>query len=341
MIKIPVLSLLGMILLSVIADKAVSAPTMNSSYAPEGLLDERKDPYRKLAKLYERDAVKCLEKAESLAGKRPYLPSPHYFTAQVHFDKYKSEKVLRKKAGNMSRTLSALRFFYRSDTSRWAGESNWTPQVHVILDSARKLTSALLRSADTARARNIARKLEGITGEELLPEAFDKKAEKPVLTGVGFKYGQFFGLPTGSEEIPSHSVQKEKEVVRLINVERQKRGMNELVWEEDLARAARYHAYDMATQGYFDHDSYDSLNGDLVEIGGAFERMRKFYTKTFINSENLAAGSSTAYDTYQQWFFSKGHNANMFNKSSAKVGVGVYYDPKSPWKYYWAFCTAY
>lgn len=44
--------------------------------------------------------------------------------------------------------------------------------------------------------------------------------------------------------------------------------------------------------------------------------------------------------TCQQWYTSKGHYDNMFNSSSKKVGIGVCHIPRSPYGYYWVFCTA-
>jgi uncharacterized protein YkwD len=118
------------------------------------------------------------------------------------------------------------------------------------------------------------------------------------------------------------------------------KGLPELEWVEDLANAARYHAYDMATQNYFSHDTYDRIDGKLVKVGGTFPRIKRFYSSTFVNTENIAAGSAGADQTYRQWFTSPGHHKNMFNKSATKVGVGLYYYPGSTYKYYWVFCTA-
>jgi uncharacterized protein YkwD len=116
--------------------------------------------------------------------------------------------------------------------------------------------------------------------------------------------------------------------------------MDTLVWNDDLARACRYHANDMAAQDYFTHDSQDLVNGKTVSVGDAFERIGKFYSKTFVNSENIAAGSSDAAGTYDQWYNSPGHYDNMFNRSSKKAAIGMAKDPESPWGYYWVFCTA-
>lgn len=161
-----------------------------------------------------------------------------------------------------------------------------------------------------------------------------------VLTST-LKNGQYFGMPSGAEQIESFNMKSEKEVLEFVNEERAKQGMQPLEWDEDLARAARYHAFDMGSQNYFNHDSYDrSQSGKLDKIGGTFTRIKTFYKASFANSENIAAGNQGSYDTYMQWFNSPGHYANMFNANSAKVGIGVVYVPDSDYGYYWVMNTA-
>ena len=113
-----------------------------------------------------------------------------------------------------------------------------------------------------------------------------------------------------------------------------------LVWNEDLAKAARYHAHDLGSQKYFDHNTYDRVDNELVAIGSTFDRIKKFYDKTHVNSENIAAGNESPNKTYLQWYNSVGHNENMFNASSRFVGIGFCQVPNSPHEYYWVFCTA-
>lgn len=128
----------------------------------------------------------------------------------------------------------------------------------------------------------------------------------------------------------------------MINQERKSQGMGELEFVEDMARACRYQAFDMGSQAYFDHDSYDrDSRGNLVEVGETFYRIRRFYNETFSNAENIAAGNEGADETYLQWYNSKGHYENMFNPEAKKVGIGVVHVPDSPFLYYWVLCTAY
>jgi uncharacterized protein YkwD len=149
----------------------------------------------------------------------------------------------------------------------------------------------------------------------------------------------FFGMPKGTENVPVFDAKGEKELLVMINKERKRLKMDTLIWNADLSRAARYHAMDMGSQDYFDHNSYDRKNGKLVEIGDTFDRIRSFYSATFVNSENIAAGNSTAKGTYDQWYNSPGHYTNMFNKSSKYVGIGMA-KVDGGYGYYWVFCTA-
>jgi len=316
-------------------------------------LNAAKDPYVRLNKIYQSDKTKCLQKSQRYMSRKPELPSPYFFAGKIYFEEALEQKNLRKKYSRMSKSLTMLIGFHKSDTSSWKGPNSWNSEIQIILDSAHNLALQLVKEKDSSRAKTIARKYEKVTHKKVDFPKPPKKEKTPLVKKsteskiqyvdipTAFKDNKYFGLPNGKELVQSHSREKEQELLRLINAERRKKKLTPLIWEEGLARAARYHAYDMATQGYFSHDSYDRLDTGLAAVGYTFKRIRKFYNNTFVNSENIAAGSETAYQTYRQWYTSSGHYANMFRKGSKRVGLGVYYDPDSPFKYYWVFCTAY
>jgi uncharacterized protein YkwD len=52
-------------------------------------------------------------------------------------------------------------------------------------------------------------------------------------------------------------------------------------------------------------------------------------------AENIAAGSSTAEATFNQWKGSPGHWKSIMNPKYTHIGVGVGYEPDSEYKYYW------
>ena len=130
----------------------------------------------------------------------------------------------------------------------------------------------------------------------------------------------FVGIPTGKENVTPQNLAFEKEVLRLTNIERAKEGLAALVWNDNLARAARYHAADMAKDGYFDHNTHDKVNGKLVEICSTFERITKFGAGS---GENIASGGSTPAATVLQWMNSPGHKENIM-RNFTTLGVGFY-----------------
>ncbi|OJJ22016.1 hypothetical protein BKI52_08225 [marine bacterium AO1-C] len=141
----------------------------------------------------------------------------------------------------------------------------------------------------------------------------------------------FRGCAKGTEYVKPINASFEKEVLRLVNVERKKRGLQPLTWNEEMARAARYHAADMAHDNYFDHASYDPGKRKACKT---FERIRKFGAGS---AENIAAGSSTPEGVMRQWMNSAGHKRNILSKGSKSLGIGYYYKPglKNNWRHYW------
>lgn len=179
-------------------------------------------------------------------------------------------------------------------------------------------------------------KSSGGDGKEIDPPKVDdddkgKKIDPPKVddnTSTNFK-----GCATGKENIASLNLRMEKEVLRLANIERRKAGVPSLKWDNNLARAARYHAADMATENYFSHNSQDRNGGQLKVSCNTFKRIRAFSNNA--GAENIAAGSSTAKAVINQWMNSTGHRKNMLSKSYKYLGVGYYRKNGSKWGNYW------
>lgn len=303
--------------------------------------------FQKISRKIERDSVKGLLYAKKLKSKRSVEPDAYYFLATAYLNKSHAESNFGRQYIALNRASSeAYRMKKYSNSETYLS----TLKDTLIAQLARQLAfqrDSFIKLEDFDRSERLAQHYHRLTNRSLPSlEQLDSikeeaaKQEKLLLQVARVMDGKYYGMPTGDEDIPSHSFSKEKEILALINKERVRKGMEALKWDFSLSRAARYHANDMATQGYFDHNTYDRIDGELVEIGGTFARIRKFYNLRFVNSENIAAGSSTAADTYYQWYTSKGHYANMFRKESKYVGLGVAYNPDSPYKYYWVFCTS-
>ncbi len=145
----------------------------------------------------------------------------------------------------------------------------------------------------------------------------------PVSSVPQFSFGSA-ALPTGKENIPSSNEDFEQEVLTLVNAERKKRKLPALGWNGNLARAARYHAADMASKGYFDHDSMarrvDSPRSPLRKIATCQERLQLFDPTGA--GENIAKGQPTPATVMKSWMSSSGHRANILRKESKTIGVG-------------------
>jgi uncharacterized protein YkwD len=290
--------------------------------------------YNHLLKLYNSNTDKCLEVSKKYIAKHPEKSVPYYFASKIYLDKFNKSSRLSQKYSLMSRSISYGTKLDKLNDVALESKVDWNTYREEIVAKSVTLISDLNNADFGDKASKLSKQLNRL--EYSSPK---KETLKDEVAAEGFKM-MYYGLPSGNERIKSASPLNEKEILAMINCERKKQGMQELIWEEDLARAARYHAYDLETQKYFDHNSYDRKNGKLIKVGGTFERIHRFYSKSFVNSENIAAGSSTPKGTYTQWYNSPGHYKNMFNRKSEKVGIGIYYDKNSLYGYYWVFCTA-
>ncbi len=158
--------------------------------------------------------------------------------------------------------------------------------------------------------------IEKLTQKPSVPPTTTATTATPTLSS-----NIFVGCPSGQEEVPADNAAFEQEVLRLTNAERAKKGLPALTWDKDLARAARYHAADMFTDGYFDHNTHDKVNGREVMICRTFERIGKFGRG---GAENIAINYSPE-GTVKAWVNSPGHYSNMMG-GYKKLGVGYYKD---------------
>jgi len=119
----------------------------------------------------------------------------------------------------------------------------------------------------------------------------------------------------------------ESDVIDLVNVEREARGLHPLAYDYSLAAAARDHSEDMGVQDYFSHTSLDGRTvGDRITGAG-------YSYNTY--GENIAAGQSTPEVVIDSWMSSSGHRANILNPNFCDIGVGYAYVADSTYHHYW------
>jgi len=117
-----------------------------------------------------------------------------------------------------------------------------------------------------------------------------------------------------------------------------------LTWNEHLYDAAYEHSKDMAISNTFSHtgsgtqsdetakalhSSSGSSVGERIEHNG--------YTNWRRYGENIAAGTSMdeAVEAMEGWLASPGHCKNIMKPEFKEVGMAVYYNENSHYKYYW------
>ena len=134
-------------------------------------------------------------------------------------------------------------------------------------------------------------------------------------------------LPGGNTAVVPPDAE-ESSFVALINRYRMQNGLSGLQISITLTQSSQWMSKDMAAGNYLDHT--DSLGRD------PFVRMAAFgYTQANYSGENIAAGNSSAQDTFNQWKNSPAHNANMLDSAYAVLGVGRVYDVSSNYGWYW------
>jgi uncharacterized YkwD family protein/spore coat assembly protein SafA len=108
---------------------------------------------------------------------------------------------------------------------------------------------------------------------------------------------------------------QEDEVVRLVNVERAKAGLQPLKSNWQAARVARYKADDMLKNNYFSHIS--------PTYGSPFDMMKSFGLQFSAAGENIAEGQRTPQEVMDAWMNSPGHKANILSPAYTEIGVGA------------------
>ena len=107
----------------------------------------------------------------------------------------------------------------------------------------------------------------------------------------------------------------QKEVLRLVNVERSKVGLKELTLNTELSNVATLKSQDMANKNYFSHTS--------PTYGSPFDMMKKFNISYKTAGENIAKGQTTPAQVVEAWMNSEGHRANILSSKFTDLGVGV------------------
>ena len=127
-----------------------------------------------------------------------------------------------------------------------------------------------------------------------------------------------------TKTISSSGTEFESKVVTLINIEREKEGLDALEWDAGVAKVARAHSKDMESRNYFSHTNQ---NGQSPSA-----RMRASNISFRYSGENLARGHKTPEAVVTAWMGSTGHRNAILSEMATHIGVGFQ-------NYYWTMDT--
>ncbi|MER7000920.1 CAP domain-containing protein [Streptomyces sp. NPDC000410] len=114
----------------------------------------------------------------------------------------------------------------------------------------------------------------------------------------------------------------EDEVTALVNEERRRRALPELLTDERLRRSSRAHSEDMAARNYFSHVAPDGRRPvDRMSAAG----------HPAPAAENIAKGQPGPATVVLAWMKSPGHRANILHPDVRSLGVGLGTGSGGPW----------
>ncbi len=121
-------------------------------------------------------------------------------------------------------------------------------------------------------------------------------------------------IPSGNIPVFASSsvTSNENKLLKLINTERQKKGLQPLETDEQLSILAEIKNKDMYVNSYFDHSSniYESSTALL----NSFNIEYKYF------GENIAKGDYSSEQVFVDWI-NNDDNENILNKNFTKIGI--------------------
>lgn len=119
---------------------------------------------------------------------------------------------------------------------------------------------------------------------------------------------------TGQSQAIAKLTPNEEEMLRLLNAERVKKGLNALKVDMEITKVARLKSQDMIDNSYFSHSS--------PTYGSPFEMMKQFGIQYIYAGENLA-GNPSVQGAHNALMNSEGHRDNILNPNFTHIGVGI------------------
>ena len=305
--------------------------------------------YNRLSKLYKNDRDKCYHIANKMIDKNTtnyvayiYVLKYELDTSNINvldnLDELPPKKRYKKIIKNVRRLVKYAKIIEKNLDDEYKCKTGYLVDASILV---RKIRAAGLLVAKyfPDSKESFIKHCKPICDFSYLTESGSSCSIKYSYGKTRFTVDTTFylnGLPTGDENFLSSSLEEEMSFLRIINKSREEKGLHPLKLCEDLSRAARYHSYDMGTQNYFQHSSFDRQGkcGNLEKVASFSQRCKRFIS-AFRLAENTAAGNYGAEATFKQWYNSPGHYKNMFSDKYTYIGIGMIKVPNSTYTYYW------
>lgn len=114
-------------------------------------------------------------------------------------------------------------------------------------------------------------------------------------------------------------------VIDIVNTERAKAGLTELIMNDELNNLADIRAKELLQN--FSHTRPDD--------SACYTVLDNSKIKYHSTGENIAAGQATSDDVMKMWMNSSGHRANILNSDFNQIGIGYVKEPASQYTHYW------
>ena len=312
--------------------------------------------FNRFQKLYNEDKEKCFLVAKSRVDNNTTNFVPYYFLLKIELEEYKeldyvgfirnisNDDIYIHYIELMYKMIDYTNKIYDFAEEEELYETNCFYLFGEMNDELGDLCKALLKEDRLILKEKLLKRANSFFSIEI--EILNSNGSTRSITTQdtritnaypNMEVSKFFnGVPTGQEVVSSSDKDMELEFLDILNKARIDEGLNPLKLDYNLCGAARYHSYDMGSQNYFSHASYDRPynSGKIIEVCSTFERIKK-WKNNYNMGENIAAGSGSAEGVYNQWINSPGHKKNMFNSSWTKIGIGFVKVPGSKHTYYW------
>ncbi|WP_153007710.1 CAP domain-containing protein [Bacillus coahuilensis] len=193
--------------------------------------------------------------------------------------------------------------------------------VHVLIgchggNSQEEAGPSLSSETDAAQLNGM-KEVELAEKEWMVEEWFEERANPPGSESEDKHDDENDSKENGTEENGANIESEEewkKEILRLVNTEREKEGLPDLTLDELVSETAQAKAVDLMENGYFAHES--------PTYGSPFNMLSTFGVSYTAAGENIAAGQTTPEQVVKEWMESPGHRANILNASFTDLGVG-------------------